>query len=232
MIETNSDTRKEISRCSKIAILSTLFALFSILMLFLFIVASSHISVFFLLPSILLALVLGILSFVSIRRSGGRLKGKSFSIAGILISIALTVVISYGAIQLKAGLDTILCGERLYGLRQFLARYSESHESLYPAKDKWCDLLKKEGCPDIYFTCPLAKKGPCNYALNPDVSPNSPSDMVLLFESIPGWNQFGGYELSYLYNHKEPGVNVLFNGGSVKFIRPEELKKLKWKDKQ
>jgi hypothetical protein len=41
------------------------------------------------------------------------------------------------------------------------------------------------------------------------------------------WNQPGGAELLTIENHK--GCNVLFNDLKVKFIRTEELDKLKWK---
>ncbi len=69
----------------------------------------------------------------------------------------------------------------------------------------------------------------CTYAMNPDCEPNSPADLVLLFETKGGWNQYGGPELLTLDNHKGEGANVLFNDGHVKFIKPDEVGKLKWK---
>jgi prepilin-type processing-associated H-X9-DG protein len=65
--------------------------------------------------------------------------------------------------------------------------------------------------------------------MNPDCEPNSPADLVLLFETKGGWNQYGGPELLTLDNHKGEGANVLFNDGHVKFIKPDEVGKLKWK---
>ena len=68
------------------------------------------------------------------------------------------------------------------------------------------------------------------FVVNPNCKPNSPPDTVLLFESKVGWNQHGGPELFTFDNHNPKGGCVLFNDGSVRFIRTkEELKKLRWK---
>ncbi len=70
----------------------------------------------------------------------------------------------------------------------------------------------------------------CHYAMNPNCEPDSPGDMVLLFETKAGWNQHGGPELFTFDNHNPRGGCVLLNDGTVKFIRTEaELQKLKWK---
>ncbi len=69
-----------------------------------------------------------------------------------------------------------------------------------------------------------------DYAMNPNCQENSPGDMVLLFESKPGWNQHGGPELFTFDNHDPKGGCVLPNDGTVKFIRTEEeLHALRWK---
>jgi prepilin-type processing-associated H-X9-DG protein len=76
----------------------------------------------------------------------------------------------------------------------------------------------------------------CHYAINPKAKPNSPADVVLLFETKHGWNQFGGPEILNDENHLKlegrKGCNILFNDGSVKFIEPEQFGELKWKNEQ
>ena len=67
-----------------------------------------------------------------------------------------------------------------------------------------------------------------NYAINPDVEPNSPKDVVLLFETKGGWNQFGGEKLLTFDNHLRIGTNVLFHDGIVRFIKPKDVSKLNW----
>ncbi len=69
-----------------------------------------------------------------------------------------------------------------------------------------------------------------HYAMNPNCKPDSPDDMVLLFETKAGWNQNGGPEIFTFDNHDPKGGCVLFNDGTVKFIRTEEeLNQLRWK---
>ena len=55
------------------------------------------------------------------------------------------------------------------------------------------------------------------------------SDVVLLFESKPGWNRFGGPELLTFDNHGGRGCNILFSDGNVRFIKPEDVNDLKRK---
>ena len=111
-------------------------------------------------------------------------------------------------------------------------------EVVYPVATKWCDVMfsafKSIGMNDYWimkpYTCPSASEGKCHYAMNQNCKPNSPADMVLLFETKAGWNQHGGPELFTFDNHDPKGGCVLFNDGTVKFIRTkEELRQLRWK---
>jgi hypothetical protein len=68
-----------------------------------------------------------------------------------------------------------------------------------------------------------------DYAMNSNCREGSPDDMVFLFESQPGWNQYGGPELFTFDNHDPKGGCVLLNDGKVKFIHTkEELQQLRW----
>ncbi len=118
--------------------------------------------------------------------------------------------------------------------------YANDFDGKYPAAEKWCDLLIKDYDGGYYvkvddFVCRSAlrggDKGRCHYAMNPNCEPNSPGDMVLLFESKGGWNQSGGPEIVTFENHKGKGCNILFNNGQVEFVKPEQISKLKWKEK-
>jgi hypothetical protein len=118
--------------------------------------------------------------------------------------------------------------------------------TIYPRPTLWCDdiyyndsseseikYLKSEEGFKLFgklFMCPSAGEGKCHYAMNPNCEPNSPGDMVLLFETRAGWNQHGGQELFTFENHDPKGGCVLLNDGTVKFIRTEnELHTLRWK---
>lgn len=109
--------------------------------------------------------------------------------------------------------------------------------STYPEPAEWCDAVMKgrkhylsEERMTGHFKCPVAGEGQCHYAMNPNCKPDSPPDMVLLFETKAGWNQHGGPELFSFINHDPKGGCVLLNDGTVKFIRTkEELQELRWK---
>ena len=128
----------------------------------------------------------------------------------------------------------IACKQRLALLNLALHIYASDFSDTYPTPEKWCDLLISE-IGDIYeemFRCPEVDEGKCHYAVNPNCEPNSPADIVLLFETKGGWNQFGGIELLTTENHEEGGCNIGFNDGSVEFIKEEELGDLKWSDEK
>ena len=57
---------------------------------------------------------------------------------------------------------------------------------------------------------------------------NSP-DMVLLFDTYPGWNQVGGSEILTTANHEGEGCNVLFMDGQIYFEKVPALQHLQWK---
>jgi len=109
--------------------------------------------------------------------------------------------------------------------------------SSYPKPAEWCDAVMqgrkhylREERMMGHFKCPAAGEGKCHYAMNPRCKPDSPPDMVLLFETKAGWNQHGGPELFTFDNHDPKGGCVLLNDGTVKFIRTkEELQQLRWK---
>ena len=109
---------------------------------------------------------------------------------------------------------------------------NSNKDFIYPIPSDWCETMEVAYYKDNMkiHICPSAKKGKCNYAMNPNCEPNSPGDMVLLFETKAGWNQHGGPELFTFDNHDPRGGCVLLNDGTVKFIRTEEeLNALRWK---
>lgn len=128
----------------------------------------------------------------------------------------------------------VVCGSTLSILGKALEAYANGMDTMrYPTPEKWCDLLTEHyALVPRQFTCMAAEKegniAKCHYAMNPNCEPNSPNDVVLLFETKGGWNQRGGAEILTTENHGGKGCNVLFNDGSVRFVRAEELGTLKW----
>jgi len=130
------------------------------------------------------------------------------------------------------------CAFDLVGIYHKIFRKPGADFKLFPPSDQWCeavlDAFRKGGSQDEkvihYLQCPSAGEGKSHYAMNPNCRSDSPSDMVLLFEAGPGWNQHGGAGLFSFENHDPRGGNVLLKNGTVKFIRTEEeLQQLRWK---
>ena len=95
----------------------------------------------------------------------------------------------------------------------------------YPAASEWCDAMKwayetsaalKHDRVTAPYKCPGGSGDMCHYAMNAVAKPNSPGNMVLLFEAKAGWNQYGGPELFTFEHHDPCGGLVLLNDGTVK----------------
>jgi prepilin-type processing-associated H-X9-DG protein len=185
------------------------------------------------------AIVLGIVGLVKIEKSAGKLRGRGLAIGGIVVPPAsLPVVALLMGILMPALARTrqiafrMVCGTNMSGLGKAMLFYANDYDDKFPKSSEWCDLLieHQEVSPTI-FRCKGAPEGPCNYAMNKNIEEygiNSPPDMVLLFETHPGWNQTGGPEILTTDNHQRDGCNVLFVDSHVEFVKTEDLDNLKW----
>lgn len=185
--------------------------------------------------SLLVGLVAGIIADRRICKSKGLLTGRVYAISGTVLALVLIVYMLIPPSPPRREIPyRVMCGVNLKGLGVGMQIYANDCASRYPTVDKWCDLLLQHAeISEKQFVCRGASKrgdqGPCHYAMNPNCGPNSPPDMVLLFETKGGWNQFGGPEILTTENHKPKGCNILFNDGIVKFVKPERISELKWK---
>ncbi len=189
------------------------------------------------------AIILGIVGLVKISKSGGQLKGSGFAIAGIALPvvllpfIALLMAILMPALaRARAQAQRIVCASNLRQIGIMMVMYAEENDQ-YPTADKWCDLLLEHAeASNSMFLCKGTPEGPCNYAMNKNIEEldlnNAPSDMVLLFETHPGWNQSGGPEILTTENHNGEGCNILFVDSHVEFIKAKDLNDLKWTAEQ
>jgi prepilin-type processing-associated H-X9-DG protein len=188
-----------------------------------------------------LAIIFGIVALVKIGNSAGRLKGTGLAVAGIVTPIVLIpfVALLMGILmpalaQVKVYAERTVCLTNLSGLGKAMLLYADDNNDKFPTPAKWCDILSDD--PDMgiipkMFICKSAGQGPCNYAMNKNLEnlgPNAPGDMVLLFETTPGWNQCGGPEILSLENHRGEGCNIMFVDCHVEWITKDDLDKLRW----
>lgn len=148
---------------------------------------------------------------------------------GLIIWPAVRVVISLG--------NRLICGTNLVGVGVAVSVYSDDYDGRVPECDNWndiliaeCDVLRKQ------FQCNYMEGEGSSYALNANAAGKEleslPADMVLVYESIPGWNRCGGPELLNIENHGEEGCHVIFCDRSVLFVKTEELDSLIWSEEQ
>ncbi len=187
-------------------------------------------------------LILGIISLGKIKKSNGQLKGSGLAIGGIVtasIVLVLQIIVILLAILMPALAQTrsmaskIMCATNLSGLGKAMVVYVNDFDEKYPTPDEWCDLLVHYAdVGEDQFVCPGGKKnsdmGRGHYAINPKATPQSPPDMVLLFETTGGWNQSGGSELLSTENHHGDGANIVFCDFHVKFVKKEGFDNLRW----
>lgn len=185
----------------------------------------------YLLPA---SFILGILGVIKVKKSKGLMKGYILSILGVLMSVLSFHYAMRAIASVRPEARILHCEFNMQHISQAMQVYSDNYNNQYPIAAKWCDVLRE--CADVdemLFVCHAAKEKEwrwrAHYAINPNVSPNSPPDTVLLFETSGGWNQCGGPELLSLTNHHRKGSNILFNDGHVEFVTPRRIHKLKWK---
>ena len=111
-----------------------------------------------------------------------------------------------------------------------LELYIKDHSGKIPNDSTWCDtLISDEYVTKQHLTIISRDKTKRNYALNINALDLSdvPDDMVLLFESGPGWNLIGGKEL-LVYDDCEGGCWITFGNLRAEYVMPEDIPNLRW----
>lgn len=260
-IEANAHSHKP--KTSKLAIVSAVIALVCFVVYFFVIhnISRAHLWLWDIsgIPG-LIAFILGIVALVRIiRKKRARLRGWGFAICGIVLG-GLASYFWFPELFIQSGSHgraPVFGNLKRLGLA--LMMYADDNDGRYPPVDKWCDVLMEEGhvsekdfiCPKMVlywpflgrkyktkpmFIWPVPKKGRCHFALNPNCKPDSPRDVVLLFETRKGWNQYGGPELLTIEHHNGKGCCVVYNDLHSAWIGAQSLDELggafKWKDSE
>jgi hypothetical protein len=181
-----------------------------------------------------IAAIMNGISSMRMRVRGVAAKGTWKAGTGVVCGLVSVVIVCCAGMGFAANIKPmayrIVCGENLKGLGNAMAVYAGENDHKYPPTERWCDLLSAgEYASERQFICRRAGAGRCNFAMNPDAEPNSLPDVVLLFETKAGWNQFGGPEILTTENHRGEGCTVAFVDARVKFVRTSKLGTLKWK---
>lgn len=191
----------------------------------------------------LFGLVFGIIALITVKRSGGTLKGDGIALAGIIVSAIFLFMIPIFAAMLLPALaaakqraQTINCVSNEKVLAFAVRMYANDHTNHFPAAVTWCDAIKMyAGGSERVFKCPsVTGASRCDYGFNAaldgmDESKVNPQT-VMLFESDGGWNANGGSESMVTPARHENGrlCVVAYADGSVQEIRESQVSNLRW----
>jgi hypothetical protein len=203
------------------------------------------------------AIVLGVVALGRIRRSAGQLTGRGPAMTGIILGLAIPL--GWTWLEMHRSFATrMVCGSHLAGIGKAMQAYTEANDGKFPTPAKWCDLPRSStAITPTDFQCtpyrqlvkmnkyPLEryfhaqwrmtqylKPGACDFAMNPLAAGNGvPRDpnLVLAFETGPGWNQVAGPEALTADHHEGDGASILFQDMHVCFVKTQEFAKLRWK---
>ena len=149
----------------------------------------------------------------------------------VILAVFICCLVLFGCGKKKKAMEESLTEINLKALAKTIMIYANDNHEAYPTPDQWCDLLiKRCEVPKSTFGNEITPEGQCIFALNPNCSSTSSPEVVVLFETNFGWNQFGGKEKLTTINHGGKGCYVLFNDTHVEFVPTESFDKLKWKD--
>ncbi len=186
------------------------------------------------------ALVAGVIALVMIKTSGGALAGRRLALLGIIVPIVVGVafVRSKAPTEEPLVLPSTQCRSNISQLAVLLSEYRRDNDGQFPKTEKWCDiLLEQTKADESLFACPLAEGARGSYSLNKhavEAGDDLPEDMVVLFESGPGWNQVGGPELMIAPHGSRRGNSgsIVLGNGKARFVSEDRLDELNWKPGQ
>jgi hypothetical protein len=159
-------------------------------------------------------------------------KRRKLIIIGFIVIVAILTILIPVFFHVRAAVHKMICVMNMSRLDRSMLLYANDYQDKFPSSSKWCDLLiEHTDVKPKLFKCPGASEGQSNYAMNINVEKlgtKSPPDMVVLFETKPGWNQSGGPEILSTENHNGEGCTIVFIDGHIDFVKTKDLNKLKW----
>jgi hypothetical protein len=188
----------------------------------------------------IVGLGLGIGALSSIKRSQGQLGGRGLAIAGICISVPMTLLMILsmmsgmlfpGLAKAKSRAQTVQCGNKMEELAAAAKAYAQKSGKLPDASD-WCDALKPHLKNQNAFYCPSSDSQLCGYGFNAALSGRSLNEVdpstVLFFEIPGGWNVSGGPEQMLPEARHSRNYNVVYVNGKREQLTGSAAQNLRW----
>jgi len=185
----------------------------------------------------IVSLAVGTVALLRMKGSGLGVTGYVTAGLGVTLSGGIVIVALFGYYRSMSlpGHAGLTCSRNLMGLGSAMMVYAHEFDDQYPTASKWCDLLLQgDYVSEKQFWCPSleTRQGQSSYTFNKNIVgirwSQIPDEVVLLFESKPGWNAIGGLEMLAPENHDGKGCLILFKDRRVEWVKRKKLAKLKW----
>lgn len=201
----------------------------------------------------IVGLILGIVSFSSIKKSSGRLTGQGLAIAGIIVSalvmiiapLLMVIAVMIPALTVARGhARATVAASNVHQLCLASVLCAEDNNSFLPDPNNWKQQLTPylPGNPDTHIKSPYKDVQGCGFAMNsmlidllegqrsPMLMSNirNSSQVVLFFEAKNNSPAAGGPELFPAEPRGPSGYVIGFLDGHVKNIQPDGLDVLQW----
>jgi len=188
--------------------------------------------------------VLGIIALIQIGKDPQKLRGRGLALAGTItsgiITVLLPILLILAAIlfptfaRARDAAQKAECISHVKQIGMAIKMYSCDYDGLYPPTRKWNNVIKPYVKDPKILICPKAGGVEPTYAMNNffdglyDGEVTTPSETVLVFESIPGINLAGGIELFPEPPRHKDAVNIGFADGHAESISPYDTDYIIW----
>ncbi len=183
-------------------------------------------------------MVLGMIAHVRIRRSSYLLTGSNYALAGIIVGGIASIALALGTPDLLAMRPSYSssCISNIKQLNLGMLMYALDYDEHLPVPDTWNEELTPYVKYEQVYRCPAEPvKVVPSYGmnrllggLNPD-NLVSPDKTVLLFDSLPGKDRFGGRGLLPDPPRHDNYQIIGFVDGHAKAIEESRIGTLCWK---
>lgn len=159
------------------------------------------------------------------------LNRKLFYIIPIFLLLTLGLLF-FNYKERKDKIQIAICKNNLAAIGNSFFYYYYTNK-IWPPEERWCDvLIKGSDLDEECLTCPCSFHSKCSYAFNKYVWGKDlekvDANVVLMFESVDGWNSVGTREILEIMNHKPLGCNIMFTDGHVEYIKSDQIIELSW----
>jgi hypothetical protein len=186
-------------------------------------------------------LVLGIVTWAYIRRSGGWITGNNYSIAAMIVGLLAPLCVMDGMVEIDnvhtngGGAHSASCMSHVKQLSLGFEMYVQDYDDYFPQRQTWNEAIYPYTKNLNVLLCPLEiNRTLPSYALNASLNLYkykdiaTPAQTPMIFDAIPGKNRAGWTEI-LPSPPRHFGADIIgFVDGHAKAVLPADVNGLTW----